>query len=36
MRALRKHHRDYSFLWDLLELWRAATEHLVPAPVTAR
>lgn len=33
MRALRQHHRHYAFVWDLLELWRAAAEHLVPARV---
>ena len=28
MRALRTHNRGYAFVWDLLELWRAATRNL--------
>jgi hypothetical protein len=30
MRSMRAHHRGYFFVWDLLELWRAATRHVVP------
>jgi hypothetical protein len=27
MTALRLHHRRYSFLWDLVDLWRSAFRH---------
>jgi hypothetical protein len=25
--GLRIHHRGYSFLWDLVDLWRSAFQH---------
>jgi hypothetical protein len=27
MTSLRIHHRGYSFLWDLVDLWRSAFHH---------
>lgn len=36
MRPLRRHHRGYFFVWDLLELWRTAAEHLAPVWAVAR
>ncbi len=35
MMALRLHHRGYSFLWDLLDLWRSAFDHTGPPPPPA-
>jgi hypothetical protein len=43
MMAQRLHHRGYSLLWDLLDLWRSAFHHtgsltsraLLPFPVRA-